>query len=146
MLLADSRIIEEHSDEFRKQRGKHSEAFDVSNLVLGLWLMVSPFALAILNLRVFRVLWEDLILGFGIATFSLCRLLSRRGEQIAIADWLITALAFITLINPFLYSYYNMKVAAWNNLAVGALVFLLAFYQDWKDSEHYNAHGQHHAH
>ena len=30
-----------------------------SNLVLGLWLMVSPFALAILNLRVFRVLWED---------------------------------------------------------------------------------------
>jgi hypothetical protein len=94
-----------------------------SNLVLGLWLMVSPFALAILNLRVFRVLWEDLILGFGIATFSLCRLLSRRGEQIAIADWLITALAFITLINPFLYSYYNMKVAAWNNLAVGAVVF-----------------------
>ena len=49
-----------------------------SNLVLGLWLMVSPFVLAILNLRVFRVLWEDLILGFGIATFSLCRLLSRQ--------------------------------------------------------------------
>ena len=45
-----------------------------SNLVLGLWLMVSPFVLAILNLRVLQVLWEDLILGFGIATFSLCRL------------------------------------------------------------------------
>ena len=52
-----------------------------SNLVLGLWLMVSPFVLAILNLRVFQVLWEDLILGFGIATFSLCRLLSRRGSK-----------------------------------------------------------------
>jgi len=105
-----------------------------SNLVLGLWLMVSPFVLAILNLRVLQVLWEDLILGFGIATFSLCRLLSRRGEQIAIADWLLTALAFITLVNPFLYSYYNMKTAAWNNLTVGAVVFLLAVYQDWKDS------------
>jgi hypothetical protein len=115
-----------------------------SNLVLGLWLMVSPFVLALLNLRVFQVLWEDLILGFGIATFSLCRLLSRRGDQIAIADWLITALAFITLINPFLYSYYNMKLAAWNNLAVGAVVFLLAVYQDWKDSEHSAAHHRHH--
>jgi hypothetical protein len=114
-----------------------------SNLVLGLWLMVSPFVLAILNLRVFQVLWEDLILGFGIATFSLCRLLSRRGEQIAIADWLITALAFITLVNPFLYSYYNMKVAAWNNLAVGAVAFLLAVYQDWKDSEHSSLHRTH---
>src|SRR4029077_1661592 len=106
-----------------------------SNLVLGLWLMASPFALAILNLRVFRVLWEDLILGFGIAAFSLCRLLSRRGEQIAIADWLLTALAFITLVNPFFYIYHNMKPAAWDNLTVGAVVFLLAVYQDWKDSE-----------
>jgi hypothetical protein len=115
-----------------------------SNLVLGLWLMVSPFVLAILNLRVFQVLWEDLILGFGIATFSLCRRLSRRGEQIAIADWLLTALAFITLVNPFLYSYDNMKTAAWNNLTVGAVVFLLAVYQDWKDSEHSAAHHRHH--
>lgn len=114
-----------------------------SNLVLGLWLMVSPFVLAILNLRVFQVLWEDLILGFGIATFSLCRLLSRRGEQIAIADWLLTALALITLVNPFLYSYHNMKTAAWNNLTVGGVVFLLAVYQDWKDSEHSSLHRTH---
>lgn len=115
-----------------------------SNLILGLWLMVSPFVLALLNLRVFRVLWEDLILGFGIAAFSFCRLISQSGEQIAIADWLITALAFITLINPILYSYYNLKVAAWNNLAVGAVVFLLAMYQDWSDSEHSAAHNHHH--
>jgi hypothetical protein len=105
-----------------------------SNLVLGFWLMISPFVLALLNRRIFRVLWEDLILGFGIATFSFCRLLSRRSEQIAVADWLITTLAVITLINPFLYSYFNMKIAAWNNLAVGAVVFFLAMYQDWKDS------------
>jgi hypothetical protein len=42
-----------------------------SNLLLGLWLMLSPFVLAFLNQAVFKVLWEDLILGFGIATFSL---------------------------------------------------------------------------
>jgi putative effector of murein hydrolase len=106
-----------------------------SNFVLGLWLMVSPFVFALLNQRVFRVLWEDFILGFGIAAFSLCRLVSRRRDQIVLCDWLVTALGVITLLNPLLYSYYNVKVGVWNNLAVGAAVFLLALYQDWKDSD-----------
>jgi hypothetical protein len=105
-----------------------------SNLILGLWLMLSPFVLELVNRIVVKVLWEDLILGFGIAAFSLCRLLSRRGEEIAFADWLITALAFLTLVNPFLFSYHNAKVAVWNNVIIGSLVFLLSVYQDWKDS------------
>ena len=95
--------------------------------------MVSPFVLVLLNPRVFRLLWEDIILGFGIATFSLCRLSSRRGA--ALADGMVGALGLITLINPILYHYFNVKVAAWNNLAVGSVVFLLAIYQDRKDSE-----------
>ena len=103
------------------------------NLVLGLWLMVSPFVLVLLNQRVFRLLWEDIMLGYGIATFSLCRLSSRSGA--ALADGLLGALGLITLINPILYHYFNVKVAAWNNLAVGSVVFILAIYQDRKDSE-----------
>lgn len=103
------------------------------NLILGLWLMSSPFALAFLNRAALEVVPEDLLLGFGIATFSLCRLLSWRRADITFADWLITALGAFTLINPFLYSYYNIKTAAWNNLAVGSIVFLLAIYQDRKD-------------
>ena len=46
-----------------------------------------------------------------------------------LSDWFVTALGFITLINPFLYSYFKLKAAAWNNLGVGALVLLLALYQ-----------------
>ena len=106
----------------------------LSNLLLGLWLMFSPFVLAFINKRIANVLWEDLLLGFGIATFALCRLLSRRREEIALADWLVTALGFLTLANPFLYSYFRMPVAAWNNVAIGGIVFVLAAYQDWKDS------------
>jgi hypothetical protein len=106
----------------------------LANLLLGLWLMVSPLVLALINKAAVEVLWEDLILGFGIATFSLCRILSRRSVEIAIADWLVTALGFLTLANPFLYSYFNVTVAIWNNGIVGALVFFLAVYQDWKDS------------
>ena len=106
----------------------------LANLLLGLWLMVSPLVLALINKAAVEVLWEDLILGFGIATFSLCRILSRRSVEIAIADWLVTALGFLTLANPFLYSYFNVSVALWNNGIVGALVFFLAVYQDWQDA------------
>ena len=95
--------------------------------------MVSPFVLVLLNQRVFRLLWEDIILGFGIAAFSLCRLSSRRGA--ALADGLVGALGLTTLINPVLYHYFNVKVAGWNNLAVVSVVFILAIYQDRKDSE-----------
>src|SRR5262245_55193712 len=104
-----------------------------SNLALGLWLMASPFVLMLLNPGVFRLFWEDFILAFGIATFSLCRLVSRR--LASLADGFIGALGLITLINPILYRYFNVKVAAWNNLAVGSVVFILAIYQDLKDSE-----------
>src|SRR5215813_7298443 len=107
-----------------------------SSLLLGLWLMFAPFVLELINRAVVKVLWEDLILGFGIASFSLCRLLSRRSQEIAIADWIVTALGFLTLVNPFfLYSYYNLTVAIWNNVIIGGVVFLLAAYQDWKDSD-----------
>ena len=105
------------------------------NLGLGFWLMISPFILLTLNHTILKVLWEDLLLGFGIATFSLCRLLARRKDEIALADWFVTALGFLTLINPFLYSYFNAKMAVWNNLTIGGIIFLLAIFQDWQDSD-----------
>jgi hypothetical protein len=49
--------------------------------------MVSPFALVFLNPRVFQLLWEDIMLGFGIATFSLSRLSLRRGAALRMV-WL----------------------------------------------------------
>lgn len=104
-----------------------------SNLVMGLWLMASPFVLAILTQHAVRLLWEDIILGFGIATFSLCRLWSPRGR--AFADFMMMALGFTTLLNPILYHYFNVEGAAWNNLAVGSVTFVLAICQDRKDSE-----------
>src|SRR5512135_2656467 len=115
-----------------------------SSLILGLWLMISPFALVLLNRGALKILWEDLLLGFGIATFSLCRLLARRDGEIAILDWLVTAAGLLTLINPFLYSYLNVKLAAWNNLSIGGVVLLLALLQDWKDSAQGNWSEPHH--
>ena len=103
------------------------------NLGLGLWLMISPFVLELVNRRAFQIGWEDFLLGFGIAIFSLCRLSSRRGA--ALWDFVIMALGLTTLLNPIVFHYLNVKVLAWNNLLVGSLVLILAIYQDRKDSE-----------
>jgi hypothetical protein len=115
------------------------------NLSLGIWLMISPFALVTINHTILRTQWEDLLLGFGIAAFSLCRLISRKDDEIVFSDWLVTALGLLTLINPFLYSYFKLRVAAWNNLSVGALVLLLALYQDWRDGQP-RTHSHRHSH
>jgi hypothetical protein len=37
-------------------------------------------------------------------------------------------------MNPILYSYYNVKIAAWNDLAIGAAVVLLVVCQDLEGS------------
>jgi hypothetical protein len=95
--------------------------------------MISPLVLVSVNRRIFGVLWEDLILGFGIATFSLCRLLARRRQEIRLVDWLVTALALVVLVNPLFFSYAGSAYAKWNNLIGGALVLLLAIYQDLHD-------------
>lgn len=102
---------------------------------LGLWLMISPFILIAANHAILKTLWEDLLLGFGIATFSLCRLLARRKSEIALADWFVTALGFLTMINPILYRYFNLKFATWNNLALGTIILMAAIIQDYQDSE-----------
>jgi len=115
-----------------------------ANICLGLWLMISPFILVAENRTILKVLWEDLLLGFGIATFSLCRLLARRKGEIAFADWFVTALGFLTLINSFLYHYFNLKLAAWNNLAIGGIILLVAIYQDYRDSDMVDYHPGHH--
>ena len=104
-----------------------------SNIALGLWLMLSPFVLVFINRHVFDIAWEDLILGFGIATFSLCRVLSRKRIEIALADGFVTALAFLTLANPFLYSYAGAPFAKWNNWIVGGAALILAICQDYRD-------------
>ena len=95
--------------------------------------MISPFVLDLVNRRAFQVGWEDFLLGFGIATFSLSRLSSGRGA--ALWDFVIMALGLTTLLNPIVYHYFNVKVVAWNNLVVGSMVLILAIYDHRRNAE-----------
>jgi len=95
--------------------------------------MISPFVLDSVTRRAFQVGWEDFLLGFGIAAFSFCRLSSPRGAEFL--DFLIMALGLTTMLNPILYHYFKVEVVAWNNIIVGSIVFFLAIYEDYKNSE-----------
>jgi hypothetical protein len=102
------------------------------NLGLGLWLMISPFVLELVSQRAFLFGWEDLLLGFAIVIFSLCRLASRSAAELW--DLLIMGLGLTTLLNPIIYHYLNVRVVAWNNLVVGSMVLILAAYVHRKNS------------
>jgi hypothetical protein len=104
------------------------------NLLLGSWLLISPFVLRLFYPGAFRVTWEDFIFGFWIAAFSLARLWSRLNREIILADWVVTTIGLLTLLNPLLYNYYGIRWASWNNLVVGATIVALAAFLDWKDS------------
>ncbi|HEY7169105.1 MAG TPA: SPW repeat protein [Candidatus Binatia bacterium] len=104
------------------------------NLLLGFWLMASPFLVRLIYAGSFRVTWVDLIFGFIIAAISLARLFARRLQGLLITDWLVTIIAVLTTLNPLLYNYYGDKLAIFNNFLIGGAALLIAGYVDWRDS------------
>jgi len=105
-----------------------------ANLVLGIWLMISPLVLRLLYRGVFKVTWVDFISGFAIAVISFGRLFSHTSEEFLITDWIVTIAAVLTFINPLLYNYYGITLATLNNLLIGGVVCLFAIFLDWKDA------------
>lgn len=94
--------------------------------------MISPFVLELETRRALGVGWEDFLLGFGIAMFSLCRIVSRTAAELW--DFVVMALGLTTLLNPLVFHYFKVETVAWNNIVVGGVVFILAFYEERKDS------------
>ena len=106
------------------------------NLLLGIWLMNSPFVVRLFYRGAIRVTWVDFIFGFAIAAISLARLFSHQTEEILLTDWVVTGLAVLTVLNPLLYNYYGITLATLNNLLIGGAICLLSVFLDWNDSHH----------
>src|SRR5215469_14901596 len=83
------------------------------NVALGIWLIISPFVLAVAGNQTFR--WNNIIVGIVVALLALSGM---SGWNAALGIWLI--------ISPFILGFANASTLLWNNVILGALVFIVA--------------------
>jgi len=96
-----------------------------SDFVLGLWLIVAPFALgyAMVGRR------EDVLFGIIIAGCALWRSLVSNDSPMAGLSWVIAVAGLWVLIAPFALGYSTVGLAVANDVIVGAVVLVLSVWQ-----------------
>lgn len=93
-----------------------------TNAVLGLWLVIAPFALMY---GVASATWNDAIVGVLVATLAATRAFGTLGTtglswtNAALGAWLIAA--------PFVLGYSGLAAALWNDIIVGVAILGLAW-------------------
>lgn len=104
---------------------------DVVNLVLGLWLVVSPWAL---NFRLIEPpTWNAWTVGMVIAVAAAAALIAFNKWE----EWVEAALGAWLIVSPFLLGFSMERNATWNQIIVGFLVGALAI---WSAMEPRTAH------
>ena len=98
------------------------KALSWTNVVLGLWLLISPFALGYSG----TAATEDIIVGILIAAFALWRALGEETEAMKGVSWTVAILGVWAIIAPFALGYTAISVAVWNDVIVGLIVAVLA--------------------
>jgi SPW repeat len=95
---------------------------DVVNLILGLWLVISPWALAYMMETI--PMWNAIIVGVIIAVAAIAALVAFHKWE----EWANVALAVWLIISPFALDYASQTTVLWNQLIVGVLVGILALW------------------
>jgi len=83
------------------------------NVVLGIWVIISPFVLGFSGNQTAR--WNDVAVGIAVAILALS------GGSVwnaLLGIWLI--------ISPFVLGFVNMPTLLWNNIILGILIFIVA--------------------
>lgn len=104
---------------------------DAVNLVLGLWLIVSPWALNFATVQV--PTWNAWAVGVVIAVAALAALIAFNKWE----EWVEAALGGWLIVSPFLLGFSMVMNATWNQIIVGAIVGILAV---WSAMEPETAH------
>lgn len=95
---------------------------DAANLILGLWLAISPWALSYMTEP--RPAWNALIVGVIIAVAAAAALIAfHRWEE-----WVNVALAAWLIVSPFALEFAAHTTVMWNHIVVGVLVGILALW------------------
>jgi hypothetical protein len=83
------------------------------NVVLGIWLIISPFVLAFARNQTAK--WNDIAVGIAVALVSLSG-----------GNWWNVVLGIWLIISPFVLGFANAPTILWNNIVLGVLVFIVA--------------------
>jgi hypothetical protein len=92
------------------------------NILLGLWILISPFAMGFHHLQ--AALWNNVAAGILIAAFAFFRV--SKGHHQAGWSWGNAFLGLWLIISPFVLGFAHTLPAKWNNIIVGAIIGLLA--------------------
>ena len=103
-------------------RGSAARWKDACNLVLGVWLALSPWVLAYATEA--TAAWNAHVVGVIIAVASFAALVAFQKWE----EWVSTALAAWLIVSPYLLGFSGMTAALWNQIIVGLLVGGLAIW------------------
>src|SRR5947208_3464003 len=95
---------------------------DAVNLVLGVWLVVSPWALGFVG--DYAPTWNTWVVGVIIAIAAIAALVSfNRWEE-----WVNAVLGVWLALSPLIFGFGSLMYPAWNHVIVGAIVAILAIW------------------
>jgi SPW repeat len=90
------------------------------NLILGLWLIIAAFSVAVSE----AAYWNDLLVGIAVLILAGTRL-SRPTEGTKPASWVNAAIGVWLIVAPFILRYQAAE-EMWNDIIVGALLLIFA--------------------
>jgi hypothetical protein len=95
---------------------------DVANLILGLWLVISPWVLSYATETI--PTGNAFIVGVIIAVAAAAALIAFHTWE----EWVNVALGAWLIVSPFVLDYASHATVLWNQIIVGVLVGLLALW------------------
>jgi hypothetical protein len=101
---------------------------DAVNLILAIWLFISPWVLGFYPggmIASGAAAWNAWIFGIVIGVFAVAALIKARPWE----EWITLLSGAWVFISPFVLAFYAGNIPAmWNSLIVGAVVFILSIW------------------
>lgn len=102
---------------------------DACNLVLGVWLAVSPWALSYATEGAST--WNAHVIGVVVAVAALAALIAFHKWE----EWVNAVLGVWLIVSPYLLGFAAYRDALWNQIVVGVLILVLAIWAAVTTSE-----------
>lgn len=97
--------------------------FDWLNLILGVWVLISPWALGFASMT--GAMWTGVVMGILLIIGSAWTLYQPDRRQV---EWVNLVLGIVLFVAPWVVAYQGAAAAAWNSWILGAVVALIAAY------------------